>query len=196
MKKAYILDYGCGNVKSLEYFLQKLGLKCDETNSPENIVNGDLLVLPGVGSFGVAKNNLDISGNLDALHCRINLDKPTLGICLGFQLLTESSEESNNQSGLGIFNAKTIKMSEGPEIGWKQVEPLPSLYSSSSIYFFNHSFGVIAHGDQFDFSLVSHSQYLAFARNSMTVGVQFHPEKSQISGQNFITRVMQEVWGQ
>lgn len=194
MKTAMIVDYGCGNVNSLIHFFNKLNFKSELTKDVDKIIEGDLLILPGVGAFGVAHEAMVYSNILESITGRTRLDKPTLGICLGFQMLTKSSDEAPGKNGLSVFDLETVKMSDGPEIGWKEIVAEINHDQIKEPFFFNHSFGIISKSEDFDGSLIPESSYLAYARKSMTIGVQFHPEKSQNSGRKFMNVLLDQIW--
>lgn len=194
MKNAMIVDYGCGNVTSLKYFLNRFNLNAEITSNVDKILEGDLLILPGVGAFGNAQDAMNDANIFNSIYKRVHLDKPTLGICLGFQLLTKTSEEAPSKVGLSFFDAKTVKMHEGSEIGWREILTSVSTYEQKNYYFFNHSFGILSNSNDIEASLIPGSSYLAYARKSMIVGVQFHPEKSQLSGRKFMEVLLKQVW--
>ncbi len=194
MTSAYIVNYGFGNVGSIQSLFKKFNLNVKLTENPDEIRKSDLVILPGVGSFGAAKNSLDYLGLSDALKHRIESDQPTLGICLGFQLLTESSEESNTSFGLGVFPASTIRMGSKAEVGWRETSNLSGFSMKQSIYFFNHTYGVLSDSSEFESVRIPGTNFISHARLSMLVGVQFHPEKSQESGSIFIEDCLTKIW--
>ncbi|MGL4670371.1 MAG: imidazole glycerol phosphate synthase subunit HisH [Methanobacteriaceae archaeon] len=124
-----IIDYGSGNLKSIYNAFNKLGETVEVTKSPEKIVNCDSLVLPGVGAFGKAMENISPYKELIIQH--INAEKPFLGICLGLQLLLSNSDESPNVKGLDIFKGNVKKFPKSvpnmnsnlkiPHMGWNQL---------------------------------------------------------------------------
>lgn len=194
MKKALIIDYGVGNVHSVSSFLRIYGFSVKFSNDPCEIIDCDLVVLPGVGAFGPAKQKLDFSGAGDAIVARSRLRKPVLGICLGFQLLTQSSEESINTPGLGIINAKTKKLVDGPVIGWQETElPRPNSEPARS-YYYNHSYGIFGQPEADHFSTSGVESYISYLKKDSILGVQFHPEKSQKAGANFFYDMLLSDW--
>ena len=121
-----IIDYDAGNIKSVEKALLAIGETPVLTRDPEVILQADHIILPGVGSFGDAMENLNKFGLIDVIHEAINRKIPFLGICLGLQLLFESSEETPGVAGLGILKGKIVRIPEGsglkiPHMGWNSL---------------------------------------------------------------------------
>ena len=195
MKQCLILDYGVGNIASLTTFFREHNYIVTIGNKIQEIRNTDLLILPGVGSFKTAAENINKSGVAKAIQDRHFKQKPTLGICLGFQLLTEGSDESASSPGLSIFNGSTKRLEEFSRIGWDKInfEDYENCLSDNYFYF-NHSFGIY---DLQNFGIKAFSglsKYCALFIESNTVGVQFHPERSQNSGTEFINWLEKEIW--
>ena len=195
MKTCLILDYGVGNVASIRTFLRENGYTVTLGNNPLDVRNADLLILPGVGSFNTASENMKQSGVITEIQNRHDRNEPILGICLGFQLLTNSSSESPKSFGLGIFNGSTIRLKEFSRIGWGKLDFFDSTTSFLNDYFyFNHSFGTYDTEGAYIKATSGLSEYLALVINAKTVGVQFHPERSQKSGAHFLTWLEKEIW--
>ena len=123
-----IIDYDAGNIKSVEKAVKKLGYDCVITRDVETLEKADKLILPGVGAFGDAMNNLKEFGLIEVIK-RLVLEekKPILGICLGLQLMFDSSEESEGVEGLGLLKGKIVRIPEGegrkiPHMGWNSLE--------------------------------------------------------------------------
>ena len=121
-----IIDYDAGNIKSVEKALLSMGETPVLTRDPEVILQADHIILPGVGSFGDAMENLNKFGLIEVIHEAINRKIPFLGICLGLQLLFESSEETPGVAGLGILEGKIVRIPEGPglkipHMGWNSL---------------------------------------------------------------------------
>ena len=194
MKSAVVVDYGAGNIGSISNFLRNFEFIVEVTNDTTKIIEAELLVLPGVGSFGPAKSNLDLAGASTAIVERSGQGKPTLGICLGFQLMTLSSEESASAFGFGLINARTKRLSEGPVIGWQKSSPRGDSLELPDCYYFNHAYGVFGPEELEDVSVAGRETYIAFARVGNLVGTQFHPEKSQRAGLDFFSLLLKNVW--
>ena len=194
MKSALVVDYKTGNIGSISNFLQQFEFGVEVSNDPEKIIKADLLVLPGVGSFGPAKAILDRSGASYAISERSKQEKPSLGICLGFQLLTHSSEESEGVAGLGLINATTKRLTRGPNIGWEQVLTINGQTKLNHAYYFNHLYGVFGNPELDEVVISRHESCISFARTGNLIGTQFHPEKSQLAGLNFFSNLINGFW--
>ena len=185
-----IIDYGVGNLFSLKSSFAAIGEKTVVTSSPEVIKAADKLVLPGVGAFGDAVEKLESSGLVPIITEQANSGKPLLGVCLGMQLLFESSEEYGEHKGLGLLKGSILGM-EGrigknlkiPHIGWnalhiKKENPLLKYVKEGDCVYFVHSF----YASVSDGSLIATTDYgeeiTAAVSSANVYGCQFHPEKS------------------
>ena len=195
MRKCLILDYGVGNVASVRTFFRESNYIVTLGNDIYDIRNTDLLILPGVGSFKTAADNMNESAVAKEIQRRHSTRMPILGICLGFQLLTNKSTESPDSLGLGIFNGTTTRLKEFSRIGWGKLDFENDKYRLSEDYFyFNHSFGTYDVLDSGITAFSGLSNYRALVIEDNTVGVQFHPERSQKSGKKFLTWLEEEIW--
>lgn len=199
-----IVDYGVGNVGSLTRAFRKTGAEVKLSSSPDDIAAARGLVLPGVGAFGTAMENLERQGILPVLTRKAFHEKtPVLGICLGMQLFFAESEESPAR-GLGWFDGtvRRFRPKSGeklvvPHMGWNEVEPIrgEGLFNglgSSPHFYFCHSF----YADGVDGACAAaHTQYggrfvSAVAKDNL-YGVQFHPERSHGNGQTLLRNFIQ-----
>lgn len=183
-----IIDYGAGNVKSLEFAFQRLGVRMSLSNKVEEIKAADRVIFPGVGQASSAMEKLRMAGLEQVIP---KLKQPVLGICLGMQLMCEFSEE-NNTDGLGIIPTTVKRFAEGvkiPQIGWNQINGLSSglfqgipeqtyMYMVHSYYVPNGTFTVATS----DYNL----PYSAAIQKDNFYGVQFHPEKSSHYGRKLL----------
>lgn len=197
-----IVDYSMGNLRSVERALETMGVSCRRVRFPEDMEGTDGLVLPGVGAFGQAVQNLKTQELWAALQSAIQQGKPLLGLCLGLQLLFESSEEFGDHQGLGVFAGKVKRLPAGvlvPHIGWNQVFPISGnpLFMgipSGSHFYFLHSF--VAE-DVDPAIIVAHCDYgisfPAVVQRGRTMAAQFHPEKSQLYGLRFFSNFVRMV---
>lgn len=199
--KIDIIDYGMGNLQSVRNALERLGCEVGVSSDPQSIGNADALVLPGVGAFGEAMGNLQ-QRNLVAPLRRAVLEegKPLLGICLGMQLLADSSEERGEFRGLSLIPGvvRKIPVSGGlrlPHIGWNGVslrkpDPLFGGIPDGGAFYFVHSYRFECE-DTYVAGLTDYgTEITAAVQKDRIFGVQFHPERSQRKGlrllKNFI----------
>jgi len=189
-----IIDYGMGNIHSVQKALQLFGAETVITNKSKDIQSADKAVLPGVGAFDDAMLELKKRGLIPAINGLVKNKKPLLGICLGMQLLFESSEEANESKGLGIFKGKVRKFEEKnklkvPHIGWNQLKiaskncPLLKDVADGSYVYFCHSY----YPDPQDKLVIAATcdygkEFAAITWKDNVYGAQFHPEKSQETG--------------
>ena len=183
-----IIDYKSGNLKSISNGFKKIGVDYRITDDKEVIAESDYLVLPGVGAFGSAMENLKPFE--DVIHEHVGDDKPFLGICLGQQVLMSSSEESPGIRGLDLFKGNVEILPEGvkiPHMGWNQLDVCndsPILEGIDKEYFyFVHSYHVIPDDESIiagtcDYGI---SVVASLSQNNL-FSTQFHPEKSSNAG--------------
>jgi len=193
-----IIDYGMGNLRSLQYKLLKDGIDCLITNNPDEIANSTKIILPGVGNFKKAMENIHKLNLFDVLNNEVLINKKNImGICLGMQLLTDYSEEGN-VDGLGWINAKTIKFNFNdnslriPHVGWNSLNTINEHKYLKGVdeneFYFTHSYYVLCKNEE---NVISKSNY-GIDFDSIIVkdnifGTQFHPEKSHLSGFKLIS---------
>ncbi|SRR5579883_326057 len=192
-----IIDYGMGNLNSISNMLARLNIPSIITDQPDLICKATKLILPGIGAFDTAVKNIKERNLWDNIHSAV-IDKkiPILGICLGMQLMTKSSEEGK-QLGFGWINSDTKKISQNkqykvPHIGWNTVKPLKHQnffvnYHDEIKFYFVHSYYVDCYQPE-DIMAVTHYDKpftSAFQKNNI-IGVQFHPEKSHAYGMAFL----------
>ena len=183
-----IIDYKSGNLKSISNGFKKIGAEFQITDDKHIIADSDYLVLPGVGAFGSAMDNLEAFR--DVINEHVNDDKAFLGICLGQQVLMSSSEESVGIKGLDLFKGKVEKLPEGvkiPHMGWnklKVTKPSPILEGIDGEYFyFVHSYHVIPHDDNIIAGTCDYAiDIVASLSQNNLFSTQFHPEKSGKAG--------------
>ena len=186
--KITIIDYGAGNIQSIQFALNRLGYKGILTNNSDEIRTADKVIFPGVGEASSAMKKLKDSG-LDKLIP--NLTQPVLGICLGMQLMCNQTEEGNTK-GLGIFDTNVIKFSNDvkvPQMGWNSIydlqSPLFQGINEGEFMYLVHSF--YAPLTEKTISTTSYNQkYSSALQHNNFYGVQFHPEKSGILGEKLI----------
>ena len=183
-----IVDYGGGNVKSLQFALQRLGSESVLTNDSQIIKKSDKVIFPGQGAAGVAMKKLRQNG-LDKLIPK--LKQPVLGICLGMQLFCDSTEE-DQVKGLGIISGKVIRFSKKvkvPQMGWNSIldleRPLFNNIKEGEFMYLVHSYYVPLLPETIAKSEYDGLYSVAVRKNNF-YGVQFHPEKSSNSGSQLL----------
>ena len=181
MTTVAVCDYRAGNTRSVVSAFRRLGARPVVTADAGVVLAADLAVLPGVGAAGSAMADLRALGLDDALRERVRAGRPTLGICLGFQLALEESEEDGGVPGIGLLPGRAVRLRDGrvPRIGWAEVEP------SGEAFYFAHSYAAVTPAA----TAVSEGVVAAAAHGTF-LGVQFHPEKSGAAGARFLERCL------
>ena len=196
--KIAIIDYGMGNIHSVAKALELCGGKTNITNKKSGIDSCAKIVLPGVGAFDDAVEELEKQGLVEVIKEQIKKGKPFLGICLGLQLLLEESQEAEDKKGLGILEGEVVKFSgksgqKVPHMGWNDLKvisgncPLLNGISAGSQVYFCHSY----YPDPADKSVIAGTtdyglEFPSVLWKENIFGVQFHPEKSQALGLKII----------
>jgi imidazole glycerol-phosphate synthase subunit HisH len=186
-----IVDYGMGNLKSVEKGFKKVGVEAIVTSNPRVVNDARAVVLPGVGAFRDCIRNLTDLSLTESVTSSINKGKPFLGICLGLQVLFSESEEFGTCKGLDIFRGKVVRFQEGlkvPHMGWNTVKlvnrpPIFSDIEDNAFFYFVHSFYVVPE----DAGVIATTTDYGTTFTSMIwkdniFATQFHPEKSQELG--------------
>lgn len=198
-----IIDYGAGNIESVRKALEYIGAQCVVSADKEVLAKADAAILPGVGSFGDAMNELRSRNLEEPIKDFIASGKPFLGICLGLQILFESSEESPGAVGLGVLKGKIVRIPDGeglkiPHMGWNSlnIEKDDALFKGvecEPYVYFVHSYYLKAEED----IVTSTAEYGVNIHASVAKGnlraCQFHPEKSGELGikilKNFVATI-------
>ena len=187
-----LIDYGMGNLLSVYKALEHVGGKIEIVDNPAEISRADGIILPGVGNFGDGMEHLRSRGLADAVRQTVDAGKPFLGICLGMQMLMESSEEAPGVAGLGIFRGRVVRFPDGvekvPHMGWNSISLKQHCrcledVKEESFFYFVHSYYVCSD----DPAVVAAScnyivDFAAALGRGNLFATQFHPEKSQNSG--------------
>tara|TARA_B100001250_G_scaffold300104_1_gene261806 strand:- start:44000 stop:44647 length:648 start_codon:yes stop_codon:yes gene_type:complete len=208
-KKVIILDYGLGNLLSVKRAIEMCDAEVSICNDANKIKNADHLVLPGVGNFSVAMIELKSRGFIDALLSYAKLERPLLGICLGMQILFDSSEEQGLHSGLGIIQGEVKQIPKQnqksidhkiPHIGWSPLTKITteknnniSLLENNDLgkyYYFVHSYQGHTKNPSHTLASISYNELeiTAAVQKGYIIGCQFHPEKSGTNGLELIKR--------
>ena len=197
-----LVDYGSGNLRSVHRAIEESGGSCVSVRTPADAKSCTALVVPGVGSFGDCARQLREAGLWEFLREWLAADRPYLGICLGYQLLFESSEESPGVEGLAVLEGRVVHFERGgelkiPHMGWNQLhirntsDPLMQGLGENPEFYFVHSYYPVPEEPK---NITATCHYGVEFAASVTRGnlhaVQFHPEKSQLLGltmlRNFI----------
>jgi imidazole glycerol-phosphate synthase subunit HisH len=207
-REVTIVDLQIQNIQSVENAFRTVGARVKVATDAAAIEGAEFLVLPGVGSFSAAATRLRIGSLRQAIR-RHALEKgrPVLGLCLGMQLLADSSEEHGLHDGLGLIPGRVVRLQEAPpdfrvpNVGWRQVRFRPgaegqvpsaldgrSFYHVHSFHFLTkdpaHTVGISRFGD---------GDIASIVRNDHVVGTQFHPEKSQEAGLDLLHALLQQL---
>ncbi len=189
-----LLDYGAGNLASLEGALEAMGYAYQRAESPASAAAESLWLLPGDGHYRSAQLNLMASGWWAALESRIRQDQPTLGICLGLQLLAEGSEEAPEVPGLGVFPGLVRRLGPGvkvPHMGWSMTSrtAIHPAFSNDSVgwLYFVHSYALEVSGCTV-FSAEHGRPFTAVAAKGRVLAFQPHPEKSGAFGRSLLDK--------
>lgn len=189
-----IIDYGMGNLRSVQKAFERLGAEAVITSDPNVVVNAPKVVLPGVGAIADAVAELKRTGLDKTIYAAVEANKPFLGICLGFQALFEESEENGGTKCLGVFKGKVLRFPENPEfvvphMGWndlnfKKDAPIYQGLKPSDYVYFVHSYYVDADDPEIVATTTSYDnvEFCSSIAKGNVFGTQFHPEKSQNVG--------------
>lgn len=190
-----ILDYGMGNLRSVQKALEYLGGRA-VISSELSVLDGcDRLILPGVGSFAAGMENLGKTGLADYVRTRA-ADTPVLGICLGMQFLLTVSEEEGEHGGLGLIDGRAVRFTQGkiPHMGWNGVSQMRSplfagIPEETQFYFVHSYYADVSVEDAIGMTEYYRTFASAIARGN-AYGVQFHPEKSGAAGLQLLRNFM------
>jgi imidazole glycerol phosphate synthase glutamine amidotransferase subunit len=197
--KISLIDYGAGNLPSVERALHRLAVPTERVDSPAGVGNASALILPGVGHYAALIRALDKNGLREALIDAISRGVPFLGICLGLQALYQMSEEAPDLQGLKLFPGRVRGLTGNvklPHMGWNQVQArhgsrLLEGIDPAAYFYFAHSFAAHAQPPIDGLSEVQAtcgygSEFVAVAERQNIFAVQFHPEKSDGPGQQVL----------
>jgi len=193
-----IIDYGMGNLRSVQKAFEKVGFAAKVTADPADLRDAEKLVLPGVGAFKDCMDNLREGGFIEPIRRHVESGKPFLGICLGLQLLFSESEEFGRHQGLGIIPGKVVRFPADlrvageelkvPHMGWNQIRlrqdaPLFRGVADGSAVYFVHSYYVIPDDPTVVAAVTDYGiAFCSAIRRDNVMATQFHPEKSQQIG--------------
>ena len=197
-----LIDYGSGNLRSVDNALRSQGAHVEILSDPTHLERADAVVLPGVGAFGDCVQQIRQRGFWEPLQQWIAADRPFLGICVGYQVLFEGSEEAPDTAGMGFFQGQVRKFDtpglKVPQIGWNSLEltaPAHALWSGlpeNPHVFFVHSFYPQPTASNEVIASCEYGiRFAAAAARGRVAGVQFHPEKSQAVGLGILRNFLQ-----
>ncbi|MBL8149890.1 MAG: imidazole glycerol phosphate synthase subunit HisH [Blastocatellia bacterium] len=203
-----IIDYGAGNLRSVEKAFKTVISDIYVSSDVETVASADAIVLPGVGAFGDAIKSLTEKGFSEAIHSAVASGTPLLGVCLGYQLLFEESQEFGVHKGLGLLPGRVVRFAEShlpvPHVGWNRVKkvqnhPILSSIDDGAFFYFVHSYYVEPGSADDTIGLTEYGlDFASIAGRGRVVGVQFHPEKSQHVGlqllKNFALSVQENIF--
>ncbi|MBZ4672438.1 imidazole glycerol phosphate synthase subunit HisH [Deferribacterales bacterium Es71-Z0220] len=195
-----VIDYGMGNLQSVNNALLSLGFDSKISSDPDDLKVADKVILPGVGAFKDCYDGLEKSGFIGPIYDFINTGKPFLGICVGMQLLFEKSYEFGEHKGLKLLKGEVVKFPDSivdkgmkiPHMGWNNVKNIKSgsffdCVPDDTFVYFVHSF----YAPVVESTVLSCEygvQFSAAVEKGNVLGVQFHPEKSQDAGLNILRK--------
>jgi glutamine amidotransferase len=213
-KRIAIIDYGVGNLRSIENALSYIGVRSQIVSSPTLLETFSGIILPGVGAFGEGMKKIQIQGFVEVLKKWAEDGKPLLGVCLGMQLLFTSSDEQGYQLGLNLIPGRVEKLKADlgsdqvvkiPHIGWNLLEtPIGRTISEEVFlsnlkkedkYYFVHSYACFPKVKSSILAYASYGQnrFAAVVRDANVIGCQFHPEKSRDGGLRFLREYLKVV---
>jgi len=191
MVQIAIIDYGVGNLRSVEKAFAANGVSASVTNRSDEIAKAEKLVLPGVGAFASCMRELQDRGFDRLVMERVSAGVPLLGVCVGMQMLFEESEEFGTTRGLGILPGRVRRFREGllvPQVGWNSIRrcrqhPLFNGIANDAFFYFVHSYYCEPGDPEMVLGVTEYgTTYASVVAKDNVTGVQFHPEKSQAVG--------------
>jgi imidazole glycerol-phosphate synthase subunit HisH len=187
-----LIDYGISNLRSVQKAFEHLDTAVTLVDTPERLAQAERLILPGVGAFPAGMKGLQERGLIEPIKQAMGEGKPLIGICLGMQLLFESSDEMGETQGLGILPGKVTRMAGSglkvPHMGWNQLDvvrdhPLVRDLVSGSYAYFVHSYAIYPEDQTIVLATTEYGgPFASIVGRGNVCGLQFHPEKSQAVG--------------
>jgi len=195
--KIGIIDFKSTNLYSISKALSKFG-KVKKINFPKHIKNVDILVIPGVGTFSNGMKYLKKKKLVNQIINHAKARKKVIGICLGMQLLMQSGTETKKTNGISLFNGKVYKFNKNNiNIGWRKnifLHKENKRFFKNSFFYFVHSyFCKVEDKYVYAYSEFKGKMFPSVIKNKNIIGIQFHPEKSSISGLNFLKKIIFEA---
>lgn len=192
-----LVDYGLGNLGSVVNMLKRVGAESRLVSTPDDLLDSDRLLLPGIGAFDTGMRLLGELGLIPAIREFAATGKPLFGICLGMQLLLDSSEEGRAE-GLGLIPGRSLRFAEEPgfrvpHMGWNSVEtarpdPLVADLPEESRFYFVHTYRAVPEDEANILGLTQYGvTFASMIRLENVMGAQFHPEKSHAFGRQILS---------
>jgi len=202
--KIVIIDYGMGNLRSVQKGFEKVGFEATLTRNKKEIGRASAIVLPGVGAFRDCMENLEKYELVEPLLQSIGKGKPYLGICLGLQILFSESEEFGSHKGLNLIRGNVVKFKPDPEhkvphMGWNTIEkekevPLLQGVGSGDFFYFVHSYYVIPEEAKWTSTFTTYGRsFVSSIWKENLFATQFHPEKSQEKGLRILENFVRSI---
>ncbi len=203
MANVAIIDYGVGNLRSVEKAFAAMGCEAVVSSDRSTLLTAGRLVLPGVGAFAKCMKELSARGFDQLVRERVHEGTPLLGVCVGMQLLFEESEEFGKTLGLGLLRGRVCRFPRGPgdlvvpQVGWNQVRqrkphPLLAAITDNAFFYFVHSYFCGADDEATVIADTDYGRpYPSVVGQGNIFGVQFHPEKSQAAGLRLLANFAQ-----
>ena len=198
------LDFGMGNIRSLQKAFEYLGQPVEVVSEPAGIKQADALLLPGDGAFGKAMEEISSRGFYEEILDHHAKQKPVLGICIGFQILFSGSHEFGAHTGMDLFSGEFHKLETGklplPHIGWNQTKllrdsPLTQGIPDLSYFYYVHSYAVDRKEGWVVGKCYYGQEFVSIIAKDNLFGVQFHPEKSQKAGLKLLKKLLESYTG-
>jgi glutamine amidotransferase len=202
--KALLIDYGMGNLRSVSKALEKVGFQVRISSDPEEVKRAHLIVLPGVGAFRDAVDNLKRLGLFKEIIRHIEKGKSYLGICLGLQLLFEKSYEFGESEGFGVLEGQVVLLPTSvkvPHIGWNQLwkkkeSSVLEGIRDGEYFYFVHSYHAVPKRSEVILTTTDYGiDFVSSVEYENVFAVQFHPEKSQKVGLKLLENFRKKVYG-
>jgi glutamine amidotransferase len=202
--KIVIIDYGMGNLRSVQKGFEKVGFEATLTRNKKEIGRASAIVLPGVGAFRDCMENLEKYELVEPLLQSIEKGKPYLGICLGLQILFSESEEFGSHKGLNLIRGNVVKFKSDPEhkvphMGWNTIEkekevPLLQGVGSGDFFYFVHSYYVVPEEAKWTSTFTTYGKsFVSSIWKENLFATQFHPEKSQEKGLRILENFVRSI---
>lgn len=202
--KMVIVDYGMGNLRSVQKAFERVGVETQLTRSKKEIGRASAIVFPGVGAFKDCMENLEKYGLVEPLLRFIEKGKPYLGICLGLQILFSESEEFGSHKGLGLIKGKVVKFKPDPDhkvphMGWNTIEKKKEVsllqnVENGDFFYFVHSYYVVPEETPVISTLTPYGiPFVSSICKENLFATQFHPEKSQVKGLRILENFVKSI---